>query len=132
MIPTAEILTNEIEEVISPTKTCKINVDADRINGYTDDVDALIQAIYLILNTERYEYIIYSWDYGVELVDLYGKPIPYVIAVLERRITDALIQDNRISEVTNFNFEENGHIINVKFDVISDAGTIQVEKEVEV
>ena len=132
MIPTAEILTNEIEEVVYPTKTYKINVDADRINGYTDDVDALIQAIYLILNTERYEYIIYSWDYGVELVDLYGKPIPYVIAVLERRITDALIQDNRISEVTNFEFSENKNKIHVKFDVISDAGTIQVEKEVEV
>ncbi|MFQ8776837.1 MAG: DUF2634 domain-containing protein [Roseburia sp.] len=25
------------------------------------------QAIYNILNTERYQYIIFSWDYGVEL-----------------------------------------------------------------
>ena len=102
MIPTTEVLTNDIEETIYPTKTYKINVDANRIDGYTDELDAIIQTIYLILNTERYEYIIYSWDYGVELVDLYGKPIPYVIAILERRITDALIQDDRISEVTKF------------------------------
>ena len=32
-----------------------------RISGYIDDKDAIVQAIYLILSTERYESLIYSW-----------------------------------------------------------------------
>lgn len=104
----------------------------DRINGYVDDLDAVKQAIYLILNTERYKHLIYSWDYGVELIDLIGKPIPYVLSELPRRIKEALIQDNRISDVTGFEFENVGKAIHVKFNVITNVGNISTELEVEV
>ena len=101
-----------------------------RISCYTDEVDALIQSIYFILNTERYKFIIYSWDYGIELFDLFGKQMTYVIPEVERRVTEAIIQDNRVVEVTNFEFEPFGHKLHVKFDVISIYGTIQVEKTI--
>ncbi|WP_315002264.1 DUF2634 domain-containing protein [uncultured Selenomonas sp.] len=55
-----------------------------------------------ILNTERYEYVIYSWNYGVELADLFGKPIPYVLSEIPRRVREALVQDDRIRDVTDF------------------------------
>lgn len=128
MIPQIETLLTPIQEVTYQTKTYKVILDKDRINGYTDEVDALIQTIYFILNTERYKYIIYSWDYGVELFDLFGKQMTYVIAEVERRITEALLQDDRILEVTNFEFEPNGHKLHVTFDVISIYGTIQTDK----
>ena len=132
MIPTAQILTEPIEDIIYPTETYKILTDENRIKGHTNDLDAVIQTIYLILNTERYKYIIYSWDYGVELVDLFGKPMPFVISEVERRIREALLQDDRITAVTNFEFEKSGKNLNVKFEVLTDAGKIQVEKEVAV
>ena len=137
MIPDIKILTEEIKEVSYPTETYKIEVSEtdppnDRINGYTDDLLALQQTIYLILGTERYEHIIYSWDYGVELLDLIGKPIPYVVAVLPRRITEALTQDDRIEDVTDFEFERNKNKLYVTFMVKSTLGDIPASTEVDI
>ena len=155
MIPDIDILTTEITEPEYPNRTYRIvstvdNMDVwknrgtlslsmlrnvteiDRIQGYIDDMDTVIQAIYLILSTERYQYVIYSWDYGVELVDLFGKPMPYVIAELPRRITDALTQDNRIDDVVDFEFEKNGNKLHTTFTVVTNIGNVSSELEVEV
>lgn len=130
MIPLIDTLLTPIEEVNYPSRTYKVLLDKDRISGYTDEVDALIQSIYFILNTERYKFVIYSWDYGVELFDLFGKQMTYVIPEVERRVTEALMQDDRVVEVTNFEFEPVGHKLHVTFDVISIYGTIQAEKTI--
>lgn len=134
MIPNIDILMEEITDINYPGRTYKLAVDKDktRVNGYTDDLDAVKQAIYLILSTERYRFIIYSWDYGVELMDLIGKPMPYVMSELPRRITEALTQDNRINDVIDFEFEKNGKKLLTKFTVISNVGNIPTELEVEV
>lgn len=130
MIPNVKVLTTPIEEVEYPSRTYKILLENDRIGGYTDGLDAVIQAIYLILNTERYRHIIYSWDYGVELLELYGKPMPYVMSEAERRIREALMQDDRIVDVKNFNFEPSGKKLHVTFDVSTKYGTVQVDKDI--
>ena len=142
MIPNIDVLLTEIKEVEYPTRTYKIEVRVDpeqtideidnRINGYTDDLDAVKQAIYLILGTERYKFIIYSWDYGVELVDLFGKPMPYVMAELPRRVTEALTQDNRISDCKDFEFSINKSKLHTTFTVVSTVGDIPTELEVTI
>jgi hypothetical protein len=141
MIPNVSILMDEITEVSHPNRTFKIVIDEDkidqleredRISGYTDDLDAIKQAIYLILSTERYAYIIYSWDFGVELADLMGKPMTYAMSELPRRITEALTQDNRIDDVVDFEFERNGKKLHTTFTVVTTAGNIPTELEVEV
>ena len=126
------ILTEEITEQVYPNKTYKIIIDKDRISGYADDLAAVAQAAYLILSTERYQYPIYSWDYGVELVDLIGKPMPYVMSEIPRRITDALTQDNRINEVVDFEFKPKGKQLYVKFTIVSNIGNIPTELEVNI
>lgn len=133
MIPNINILTEEITKATYPNKTYNVEFETtNRINGFTDDLDAIKQAIYLILSTERYKHIIYSWDYGVELIDLIGQPIPYVMSELPRRIKDALTQDNRIDDVVDFEFERNGKKLHTKFTVISNVGSISTELEVEI
>lgn len=42
-----------------PSYTYNINRDTNRISGFIDNRDAVVQAIYLILQTERYESLIY-------------------------------------------------------------------------
>lgn len=106
--------------------------NADRISGYIDGLEAVIQAIYLILSTERYRFIIYSWDYGIELLDLFGKQMPYVTAILPGRIRDALIQDDRITDVADFEFETHGNKLHTTFNVITDLGVISTALEVVV
>jgi phage baseplate assembly protein W len=90
----------------SPTKTYKMKLFGDRINGKTDEQEAMKQAIYKILNTERYSYPIYSWNYGIELKDLFGKPKSFCKSEIKRRVKEALLQDERILEVSAFSFED--------------------------
>ena len=115
-----------------PSKTYKLNIDTQTIVGYCDNRKAIEQAIYLILNTERFEWIIYSWAYGSELQNLFGKPIPYVVSELQRRIKEALLQDDRINNVENFRVSRSGSKVLVEFDVSTIKGVIPVNKEVVV
>ena len=76
--------------------------------GKVDELDAIKQSVMKILNTERYEHEIYSWDYGIELRDLRGKSITYVMSEVKERIKDALLQDDRIKSVDNFEIKRTG------------------------
>lgn len=98
-------LTEDFEIEEQPSKTYKMYIEQEFINGYCDEEEAIKQAAYKILNTERYQYIIYSWDYGIETLDLYGEPVTYVCPELERRITEALTQDTRFLSVDAFSFD---------------------------
>lgn len=93
----------EIEEI--PSLDYKIYFENKKIIGKVDGIDSIKQAIYMILNTERYEYVIYSWDYGIELKDLYGEPVTYVCPEIERRVQEALMMDERILDVHTFDFD---------------------------
>ena len=119
----------EIEE--QPDKTYKMQETI--LRGKIEGKEAVRQAVYKILNTERYQYPVYSWDYGIELVDLYGEPFSYVCPELERRITEALTWDTRIQSADNFTFEQKaGGRILVTFTVHTVYGDIDTEQEVYV
>ncbi len=122
-----EILNNGIEVNTLPTKTHYINKNENLIMGMTDDIEALKQAIYIILRVERYQHIIYSWNYGIELKDLFGKPTMYVCAVLPSRIKDALIQDDRIQNVYDIVTNAEGNTVSVHFTVQSIYGEFEQE-----
>jgi hypothetical protein len=120
----------EFEEETS--NTYKMNLNDSTIAGYVDEREAMVQAIYLILNIERYEHLIYSWDYGIELIDLFGQPIPFVLPELKRRITEALTQDSRIQSVDAFSFETNKGKVHARFTVSTIFGDIEAEKVVTI
>ena len=131
MIPVSNQLKN-VEVVEQPSLCPRMIVESERIIGPCDDVEAIKQAIYNILNTERYQYIIFSWDYGVELKDLFGKPIDYVMPEVERRITEALVQDDRIDSCDSFEFEKKGRKLLVTFVAHTKFGSVPAQKEVDV
>jgi len=115
-----------------PGYTHKLDLERGRVNGMTDGRDALCQAIYLILNVERYAYPIYSRRYGVELEDLIGKPKDYAMSEMKRRITEALLQDDRITGVDDWIFETGRHCVRVSFTVHTVYGEVKAAKEVVV
>lgn len=132
MIPsTTAFLEQDFEVTEQPTHTYKMNLESNLIRGYTDGQEAMKQAIYKILNTERYQYVMYSWNYGIELLDLYGEPVSYVCPELERRITEALTWDDRIQSVDNFEFNisKKGEIL-VTFTAHTVFGDVVAEKVV--
>lgn len=132
MIPSKNaILSTNLKIETQPSKNYKLHTEQNTIRGTCDGLEAMKQVIYKILNTERYQHIMYSWNYGIELLDLYGEPITYVLPELQRRITEALIQDDRIKSVDDFNFEIIGKkAVNVTFTVHTVFGDIQEEKAV--
>ena len=119
-----------IEE--QPSYTYKLDIDKGRIRGMTDEADAMLQAVYLILSVERYQYPIYSFNYGVELADLIGQPKDYVMSEAKRRITEALTQDDRIESVDEWAFETTKKSVIVTFTVHTIFGDIETTKEVAV
>ena len=105
------------------SKTYYIDFKKDVMRGTTDGIQALKQAIFLILSIERYDYVIYSWNYGIELKDLFGKPTTYACAVLPSRIKQALMQDDRIQDVSDFVTKAEGNTVQAEFKVKSIFGT---------
>ena len=115
-----------------PSRTYHMRIEEEQIVGQTDELAAMEQAVYKILNTERYRFVIYSWNYGVELADLFGKPIPWVFSELPRRITEALLQDDRILAVTDFDLTHKRGDVLAKFRVQTTFGDLTVERTVEI
>ncbi len=134
MIPRNTLLPGQnfvIEE--QPTYTYKMNPDSGLIRGYVDGIEAMEQAVYKILSTQRYRYLIYSWNYGIELEDLFGEPISFVCPELERRIKEALLWDTRIENVENFKFDTSKRgIVHVSFVVCTIFGDLEADKEVNI
>ncbi len=130
---TNEVLTDEAYDIgIYPSKTYHMLLDRYRIIGNVDGIEAMPQAIFKILNTERSTFAAYSDNYGVELLDLYGMPMTYVLPELERRIKEALEWDSRIDLVDGFEFEVNGSSITATFTVHTIFGDIEAERTVKI
>lgn len=129
-----EDISEEFDLGTEPSLTYAMNPDRNIFVGKADDVEAVQQAVLKILNTERYEHEIYSWDYGVELADLYGAPIPYAMSEVKQRITEALLADDRIESVDGFTVELSGkRSLHVTFTVTTRQGDeFGAEREVEV
>lgn len=102
------------------------------LTGYVDRQEAMKQAVFLILSTERYRYPIYSWNYGVELENLYGTSMPYAMSEVRQRIAEALLQDSRITAVDNFEMEATGENLHARFVVHTIFGDIEAERTVRV
>lgn len=131
MLPVREDINLITEEI--PTNTYSMEIFGDRINGYADKIEAMKQAIYKILNTERYQYVIYSWNYGIELKDLIGKPKNYCKVEIKRRVKEALVQDERILDVDAFSFEnKKRRELAVTFTASTIFGNIEIGKEVQI
>lgn len=106
MLPNNNINTDDIEIIKDPSLSYKLDLDKERVRKCVDDIESIKQAIYKILNTERYTYTAYNWQYGIELNDLIGQPKSLVKAILPDRIKEALMVDDRIQDVVDFKFED--------------------------
>ena len=113
-----------------PSKTYRIV--GDRIDGKADGKTAITQAIDLMLSTERWRHLVYSGDYGMELEELFGKSRPFIAADIERRITESLLQDDRITSVEDFNVTFSGDTANITCTAVTIFGNVAVERGVTI
>mgnify|MGYP000943452811 FL=1 len=123
MIPQIDVKDVETSEL--PSKTWKLDLTNNRISGFIDGIDAVAQSAFMSLKTERYEHLIFSWQYGSELNTLVGKDSDYAYSEAKRMIKDALSTDTRITDVRDFS-AENG-IIYFTIDTIFGSRAAQTE-----
>lgn len=135
MIPEQAIdLTNlELEIENQPSRTYKLDLERKRIGGMIDNEQAIIQMVMKILSTERYAYVIYSSQYGVELDRLIGQDYDFIVSDLERTITEALTADDRVIDITDFQINKIGiDKVEVSFTVNTFDGSVDIETEVAI
>lgn len=89
-----------------PSLTYRLNDDTRRIVGKVDGIEAIKIAISKMMTTERYSRVIYSGQYGIELEKMIGKDYDYIKATLEKTVLDALMIDDRIIGIENFNVNQ--------------------------
>jgi hypothetical protein len=89
---------------ILPTKTYRIDPVNKRIMGNIEDREAVMQFIRKVLSTDKYAFEIYDWYYGNELLKLVGQSYDYAIARIPNIIKEALLVDDRITDVRDFTF----------------------------
>lgn len=121
------------QEAETPSRTYKVDFANGRISGFVDESEAMQQAIYKILQTERFDYLIYSWNYGVEMKALFGKSYPVVESEVKRVIKEALIADSRITDVVDFKVTRvDKRTVTVSFTTLTIFGDMNIETEVNV
>ena len=113
-----------------PGLTWKIDQNNRRISGTTDDLEAVRQAVEVILHIERVRWQIYSPYTGVQFDGLIGEDPGYVAAELKRRITEALRMDDRVRSISDFAYTVSGDMLTAEMTVNTVYGSLRADTEV--
>lgn len=126
ILPDSEI----VETLEQPSLTYQLNLEEGSISGHIDGLEAVKQAVVKILQTRRFDHLIYSSNYGQELDSVIGRDPLWAYAEIERHIKEALLQDDRILSVDDMNITFTGEQAMAEFTVRSLYGALNMTKEV--
>ena len=119
----------EVEQ--QTTRTYKMDMERKRIVGMVDGEDALRQAIWKMLSTERFKHQIYSDNYGSEIMDRAMDTElteEFLECDIPELVKDALMIDDRILEVSNISWRWIGRdSVMIACDVYTIYGDMQIE-----
>lgn len=122
----------EFEEAeTEPSKTYYFDFETGRIGRrLIDGIEAIEQFIKKTIKTARFKYPIYSDEYGCEMEDNIGANVSrgFLESETIRTITEALVYDDRIEDVGEFEITFDGDEMNVYFKVTSIEGTIEIRE----
>lgn len=120
-----------IEIIPYPSRTYRLT--DDRIEGFVDGIEAMKQAVFLALSTQRFAYSIYDDSRGAELEQYIGKSFPFVKAGAGDSIEEALLQDDRIVGVDINSITQTAiDSVLISITVQSTLGTFEMEVPVNV
>lgn len=107
----------EFDYVSRPSLTWLINRQTMRVQSRVDGLEAVRQMVEIILSIERFKWQIYTSKIGTELDELIGEEAAYIESELPRMVTEALLVDDRVIEVTDFVSRVNGDTMTWAFTV---------------
>ena len=131
-LPVGMDLSAGVTFVSQPSRTWYINKEANRIQGECDGWQSVRQAVEIILNVERFRWQIYSPYSGMQWDGLIGQDPGYVASELQRRITDALLMDDRVRGISDFSYTVEGDALRASLTVNTVYGDTQTSVEVNI
>ena len=129
MIPQGSLDMQDGQETQQPGRTYRLDPITGTITGMIDGLRAVRQTVFKILQTERFEHEIYDDEFGAELQAQIGSTA--IRSDLSRRIRNALLQDDRILEVTVDEIEAAGDEATISFTVVTVYGSFTASQEGE-
>ena len=87
--------------------------------------------IYKALKTERFSYLVYSWQYGIELKPFIGKVmgVEERYSELKRVITECLMVNPYIKSIDSYSFvpENRGELVHVRITLTTIYGEVTLD-----
>ena len=129
-LPQGMELNTPITTQRQPSRTWYINKETNQIEGETDGLAAVRQAVEIILNCERFRWQIYQPYSGVEW-DIIGLDPGYAATMLLRRVTDAIMVDDRVRGITDYQYRVEGNMLTASMTIETVYGETQTRVEVD-
>ena len=128
-----DILDDENEEAeLETLETFRIDFQRGVITSeIIDQVEAIKQFVYITLRTERFLFPIYSQDYGSEVREVIqdrNSTEELRLSEIERMIEEALVFDERIEAVENYEFTVESDRYYASFDVVTVDEVVRMEE----
>ena len=120
-------------QVVKMPKEYGINFQTGQITGkIVEGIEAIKVWIWLCLHTERFRHAIYSADYGTSFEQYIGHVLSdeYINTDCESEISDALLINEYIESIEDFEAIKDGEHLRVSFRVVTKFGNIEVDENV--
>lgn len=125
-----DIELEDVEMEDLPTNTFLVDAESEQIAGMNNGIEAMRQAVEIMLTTKRFNHQIYTENFGIELDDLIGEDPDYIESVLPDRVREAFSIDERILGEQNYTFTTVGSSMLITFEVVTVFGTFSTEVEI--
>lgn len=121
----------ELEEETAIPKEYGINFETGQLTGkIVEGLEAIKAWIWFALQTPRYRYYIYTWDYGNELEELvkHSYTKEYLEAEAYHMVEDCLLVNENIESISDFSVNINGSTTEISFTAETLYGSIEFSR----
>ena len=132
VLPTANLdLATGVTFQKQPSLTWFLDQASGRIRGTVDNLEAVRQAVEILLHVERFRWQIYRPYSGVQWEGLVGQSPHYGASELRRRMEEALQMDDRVLGISAFSYTTQADMFTASITVSTVYGEIQTQTEVQ-
>lgn len=120
-------------QVVKVPREYGIDFHTGQLTGkIVEGLEAIKVWIWLCMHTERFRHAIYSADYGTSLEQYIGHMLSeeYINTDCESEISDALLINEYIESVEDFEAVRNSDSLNISFRVVTKFGSTEVDENV--
>ena len=120
-------------QVVKMPKEYSIDFQTGQLTGkIVEGLEAIKVWIWLCMHTERFRHAIYSADYGTSFEQYIGHVLSdeYINTDCESEISDALLINEYIESIEDFEAVKDGEHLRVSFRAVTKFGNIEVDENV--